>query len=73
MAIKYKYQMAGKWTKWPKNIPISSIARSSKIYPNCDFWFENIPSGNPASMMYGDHYLHSTDRNIFKKTSYCTF
>jgi hypothetical protein len=20
-----------------------------KIYPNWDFWFENIPSGNPAS------------------------
>jgi hypothetical protein len=22
--------------------------RPSKIYPNRDFWFENIPSGNPA-------------------------
>jgi hypothetical protein len=21
--------------------------RPSKIYPNWDFWFENIPSGNP--------------------------
>jgi hypothetical protein len=21
----------------------------SKIYPNWDFWFENIPSGNPAT------------------------
>jgi hypothetical protein len=20
----------------------------SKIYPNRDFWFENLPSGNPA-------------------------
>jgi hypothetical protein len=27
----------------------SSIARPSKIYPNLDFWFENKPSGNPAS------------------------
>jgi hypothetical protein len=27
-------------------IPTSSIARPSKIYPNWDFWFENIPSGN---------------------------
>jgi hypothetical protein len=24
-----------------------TIARPSKIYPNWDFWFENIPSGNP--------------------------
>jgi hypothetical protein len=38
------YQMAVKC----KNIPTSSIARPSKIYPNLDFWFENIPSGNPV-------------------------
>jgi hypothetical protein len=24
-------------------------AKPSKIYPNLDFWFENKPSGNPAS------------------------
>jgi hypothetical protein len=30
-------------------MPSSSIARPSKIYPNLDFWFENKPSGNPAS------------------------
>jgi hypothetical protein len=29
-------------------MPISSIARPSKNYPNLDFWFENIPSGNPG-------------------------
>jgi hypothetical protein len=40
--------MAGKLTKWPQNMPITSIARPSKIYPNWDFWFENMPSGNPA-------------------------
>jgi hypothetical protein len=42
--------------KWPKNRPnglihnrpTSSIARPSKIYPNYDFWFENIPSGSPG-------------------------
>jgi hypothetical protein len=28
------------------NIPTSLIARPSKIYPNWDFWFENISSGN---------------------------
>jgi hypothetical protein len=30
-----------------KNIPAFSIPRPSKIYPNWDFWYENIPSGNP--------------------------
>jgi hypothetical protein len=45
--------MAIRYAKWPQkqmaqNIPTSSIARPSKIYPNCDFWFGNIPSGNPA-------------------------
>jgi hypothetical protein len=25
------------------------ISRPSKIYPNWDFWLENIPSGNPDS------------------------
>jgi hypothetical protein len=28
-------------------MPTYSIARSSKIYPNWDFGFENQPSGNP--------------------------
>jgi hypothetical protein len=46
-----------KYTKWPLNIPNgrkidqmtikSSIARYSKIYSNWDFWFGNMPSGNP--------------------------
>jgi hypothetical protein len=31
-----------------KNIPTSSIAGPSKNYPNFDFLFENIPSGNPV-------------------------
>jgi hypothetical protein len=31
-----------------KNVSTSSIARPSKIYPNRDFWFENISSGNPV-------------------------
>jgi hypothetical protein len=30
-------------------IPTSSITRTSKIYPKWDFWFEIMPSGNPAS------------------------
>jgi hypothetical protein len=32
-----------------KAIPTFVIPRPSKIYPNCDFWYENIPSGNPGS------------------------
>jgi hypothetical protein len=42
-------KLAGKYTEWPLNIPTSSVARPSKIYPNWHFWFENIPSGNPES------------------------
>jgi hypothetical protein len=29
-----------------------TIARHSKIYPNCDFWPENIPSGNPTAKLH---------------------
>jgi hypothetical protein len=29
-------------------ILVSSIERPYKIYPNCNFWFENRPSGNPG-------------------------
>jgi hypothetical protein len=36
-----------------KYIPTSFIARPSKIYPTLDFWFENKPSGNPASQSHG--------------------
>jgi hypothetical protein len=43
------YQKYVKWTECPYNIPTSSIARPSKIYPNLAFWFENKPSGNPAN------------------------
>jgi hypothetical protein len=46
------YQIAGKLPEWPQNIPTSSIARPSKINPNWDVWFKNLPPGNPAS-----HYI----------------
>jgi hypothetical protein len=42
------YQMAVIYAKWPINIPFFFFPRHSKIYPNLDFWFENIPSGNPV-------------------------
>jgi hypothetical protein len=35
--------------KCPQNIPNFSIPRPSKIYPNRDFLFENVPSGNPVA------------------------
>jgi hypothetical protein len=46
------YQAAVIYSKWPKNKPNFSIPRPSKIYPNWDFWFENIPSGNPVLHKY---------------------
>jgi hypothetical protein len=49
------YQMAVKYSKWPNNIPTFPISRPSKIYPNWDFGFEKIPSGNPECI-----YLPST-------------
>jgi hypothetical protein len=42
------FQMAVKYSKWPYNIPTFPILRPSKICPNLDFWFENIPFGNPG-------------------------
>jgi hypothetical protein len=41
----------------PQNVPISSIARPSKIYPNCYFWFENKPSGNPDFNVLGGWFF----------------
>jgi hypothetical protein len=42
--------MAVIYSKWPLNIPTNFffIPRPSNINPNLDFWFENIPSGNPG-------------------------
>jgi hypothetical protein len=38
--------------KKKKKKKTSLIARHSQIYPNWDFWFENIPSGNSATYTY---------------------
>jgi hypothetical protein len=41
------YQKVVKRSEWPLNIPTMTIPRLFKTFPNWDFWFENIPSGNP--------------------------
>jgi hypothetical protein len=39
--------MVVKYSEGPLNIPTLYVPRPNKIYPIRDFWFENIPSGNP--------------------------
>jgi hypothetical protein len=43
------YQLAEMYYNWPKNI-ITNLFHSKALQndPIWDFWFENIPSGNPA-------------------------
>jgi hypothetical protein len=53
IAIPRMYQMAVIYSKWHTNL---SIPKPCKMYPNWDFWFENIPSGNPA--------VHSRSKQI---------
>jgi hypothetical protein len=50
MAMKYMYQMVMKYSEWPQNIPTLSVPKPSKIFQNWDFWFENVPSGNPGGI-----------------------
>jgi hypothetical protein len=37
-------------------MPTPSIARPSKIIPSLDFWFENMPSGNPYVLNAIGHF-----------------
>jgi hypothetical protein len=45
-------QVTTRYTKWLSTIPNGhntfSISRTSKIFPNWDFLFQNIPTGNPG-------------------------
>jgi hypothetical protein len=45
MDIEYSERQSNK----PK-FPTSVFARHSVIYPNWDFGFENVPSGNPGTL-----------------------
>jgi hypothetical protein len=60
------YQMVTKYTEWLYNRPkcrkISSLARPSKIYPNMDFWFENMPSGNPGLRNFDSRFFEALAR-----------
>jgi hypothetical protein len=38
------------YSKWQLHIPTFSIPWPPKIYPNWDFWFEKLPSGNPEAV-----------------------
>jgi hypothetical protein len=49
------------------NMPTFSILRPSKIYPNWDFWFENIASGNPADGEKEREYKMSPQAGSSKK------
>jgi hypothetical protein len=49
------YQIAIKYTTWPKTVPSGHkifqhfpFQRTSQMYPIWDFWYENEPSGSPA-------------------------
>jgi hypothetical protein len=53
-------QLTIKYTKLPQNTYIDQMAikytnifhyKILQIYPNWDFWFENIPSGNPDTQV----------------------
>jgi hypothetical protein len=48
MAITYRYQTTTKNNEWLWNIPKFCIPRPLKKLRNLDFWYENIPSANPA-------------------------
>jgi hypothetical protein len=39
------------FSTYKMHIPTFSIVRPSKMYPNLDFWFENLPSGNPGGLV----------------------
>jgi hypothetical protein len=52
------HQMYINYTKWLWNSPNAhklSIVRLFKNYPKMDFWFENIPSGNPVSHLLNEN------------------
>jgi hypothetical protein len=65
------YQTIIKYTKWPQNMPTSSIARTSKIYPNMNFGSTNMPSGNPGESFVA--VWKNKESNFFSKKATLEF
>jgi hypothetical protein len=63
MTIKYTrwkikfYPNDHKIYQMDKYIPTFPMPLPSKKYPNMDFWYENIPSGNPAIISEASYIL----------------
>jgi hypothetical protein len=50
------YRLVIKYTTWPLNLPIFYIPRLSKICrKKWNFWFANLPSGNPGENTLEKH------------------
>jgi hypothetical protein len=50
------YKVVVKWTNLPENIQHISLQETPKLTQIGIFWFENIPSGNPA-LELGKEYI----------------
>jgi hypothetical protein len=75
MTIKYN-----KVSEWQENLPNGhniyqqlNCKKPTKIYQNCDFWFENKPSGNPESSLVQQtqHWLLSDFFQCEKERKEC--
>jgi hypothetical protein len=66
MALMYLFQMTIELTNF-------FHPRPSKIKPNLDFWFENIPSGNPApTSKNASNLLFCVPRPVYTTNVFCT-
>jgi hypothetical protein len=72
IAIKYNKwpQIAVKQTKFPNKEPTTSIAKPSKVDPNRNFWFENMPPGNPGPR---SRAVHTNSKTLIFSSDFETF
>jgi hypothetical protein len=56
------------YSEWLFIVATFSIPKPSKSYPNCIFWFENIPSGNPVSMYF---FRALSSNSCVRNPSFC--
>jgi hypothetical protein len=45
-------------------IKYTNIIHSYKIYPNCDFWLENVPSGNRVLNAQESWFTHKRSQML---------